>query len=409
MIAGHDARPGRRPSVSVVAAVAFGVLVALLITAVFPLGAAVHKLSAGDVGQGLIVVTFAAVGVMVAIRQPRNLMGWILLAAGFFFIASDDASYYAVLVYRQQAGWRPLGPLSVLAQPSWAPAIVLFGLAVLLFPDAELPAGGWRWIMWIVLGTAALWTAGAFAVAIDAIASHQIDIDSTGNLLQLDHPTGEWAWWGVVQDVFFPVLGIGWLSSIARQVLTYRRGSGDRRLQLKWLMVGASMAMVGGAFSVAMSDSTVAPERIAGEIGTVGFAALPLSIGVAILRYRLFDIDRLISRTLSYALVTAVLVGLYVSIVVVTTDVLSFSSPVAVTASTLAAAALFNPIRRRMQRLVDRRFNRTSYDAESMVAMFSLRLRESVDLDAVRADLLDVVARAVEPTHAAVWVARRPG
>jgi two-component system NarL family sensor kinase len=126
------------------------------------------------------------------------------------------------------------------------------------------------------------------------------------------------------------------------------------------------------------------------------------------LRYRPFDIDRLISRTLPYSLVTAGLVGLYVSIVVVTTDVLSFSSPVAVTASTLAAAALFNPIRRRMQRLVDW-FNRTSYDAESTVATFSARLRESIDLDAVRADLLDVVARAVEPTHAVVWVARRPG
>jgi two-component system NarL family sensor kinase len=126
------------------------------------------------------------------------------------------------------------------------------------------------------------------------------------------------------------------------------------------------------------------------------------------LRYRPFDIDRLISRTLPYSLVTAGLVGLYVSIVVVTTDVLSFSSPVAVTASTLAAAALFNPIRRRMQRLVDW-FNRTSYDAESTAATFSARLRESIDLDAVRADLLDVVARAVEPTHAVVWVARRPG
>jgi two-component system NarL family sensor kinase len=126
------------------------------------------------------------------------------------------------------------------------------------------------------------------------------------------------------------------------------------------------------------------------------------------LRYRPFDIDRLISRTLPYSLVTAGLVGLYVSIVVVTTDVLSFSSPVAVTASTLAAAALFNPIRRRMQRLVDW-FNRTSYDAESTVATFSARLRESIDLDAVRADLLDVVARAVEPTHAVASVARRPG
>jgi NhaP-type Na+/H+ or K+/H+ antiporter len=134
------------------------------------------------------------------------------------------------------------------------------------------------------------------------------------------------------------------------------------------------------------------------------FGAFPLGLGLGILKYRLYDIDRLISRTLSYAVVTGLLIGVYVGIVVLTTNVLSFSSPVAVTASTLAAAALFTPIRNAAQRLVDRRFNRAGYDAEATVAAFSARLRDAVDLETVRLDLLAVVSHAVEPAHASIWI-----
>jgi hypothetical protein len=134
------------------------------------------------------------------------------------------------------------------------------------------------------------------------------------------------------------------------------------------------------------------------------FGAFPLGMGFGILRYRLYDIDRLISRTLSYTVVTGLLIGVYVGIVVLATDVLSFSSPVAVAASTLAAAALFSPVRKAAQHVIDRRFNRASYDAELTVAAFSARLREAVDLDTVRTDLLTVISRAVEPAHAAIWI-----
>ena len=136
--------------------------------------------------------------------------------------------------------------------------------------------------------------------------------------------------------------------------------------------------------------------------------ALPVGIGIGILKYRLYDIDRLISRTLSYATVTALLAGVFVGIVVLTTDVLPFSSPVGVAASTLAAAALFNPLRKRVQHLVDRRFNRARYDAEAIVAAFTLRLRDAVDLDTVRHELLHAVDRAFEPTHASVWIRPTP-
>ena len=145
-----------------------------------------------------------------------------------------------------------------------------------------------------------------------------------------------------------------------------------------------------------------------GNASSLLILALPVCMGVAILRYRLYDIDRLISRTLSYLIITGLLVGVFVGIVVVATDVLPFSSPVAVAASTLAAAALFNPLRLRVQRLVDRRFNRARYDAEAIVSAFTLRLRDAVDLETVRRELLAAVDGAVQPAYASVWIRPRP-
>jgi hypothetical protein len=139
----------------------------------------------------------------------------------------------------------------------------------------------------------------------------------------------------------------------------------------------------------------------------IGFLAVPVSIGVAVLRYRLFDIDRIVSRTLAYAIVTGLLVGVYAGLVLLTTEVFGFHTPVAVAASTLAAAALFTPVRRRVQRLVDRRFNRARYDAETTVAAFADRLKDAVNLDAARDDLAKTVHQALEPAHLSVWVSPR--
>jgi hypothetical protein len=141
------------------------------------------------------------------------------------------------------------------------------------------------------------------------------------------------------------------------------------------------------------------------DVATLGIAALPVSIGVAILRYRLYDIDRIISRTLAYAIVTGLLVGVYAGLVLLATQVLGHHhSSVAVAAATLAAAALFNPVRRRVQRQVDRRFHRARYDADLMVAGFAARLKDTVDLDSVRDDLAGVVHQALEPAHMSVWI-----
>ena len=158
----------------------------------------------------------------------------------------------------------------------------------------------------------------------------------------------------------------------------WRRAAGERRQQLKWLASGAAVTVV-----VVVVSFTVSSTGAAGEVLGIGLAALPVGIGVAILKYRLYEIDRIISRTLAYAIVTGLLVGVYAGLVLLATRVLPFSTPVAVAASTLAAAALFSPLRRRVQHVVDRRFNRARYDAERTVAAFTGRLSEAVDLDAV--------------------------
>jgi hypothetical protein len=159
--------------------------------------------------------------------------------------------------------------------------------------------------------------------------------------------------------------------------------------------------------STILSLSTGTAARIAEGALMVAIVTVPAAVAVAVLRYRLYDIDRVLSRTLAYAIVTGLLAGIYAGLVLLATQVLRFSSPVAVAAATLAAAALFNPIRRRVQHAVDRRFNRARYDADRTVAAFAARLKDAVDLDAVRGDLATVVQTALEPAHVSVWISRR--
>jgi hypothetical protein len=184
--------------------------------------------------------------------------------------------------------------------------------------------------------------------------------------------------------------------------------SGERRQQLKWLASGVTVATVSLVISLLTSGEDPSPvERALGDVIWIGIIALPVCIGVAILRYRLYEIDRIISRTLAYAIVTGLLVGVYTGLVLLATQVLTVKSPVAVAVATLVAAALFNPLRRRVQRIVDRRFNRARYDAERTVDGFAADLQGAVDLDSVRDGLVDVVHRALEPAHVSAWVPER--
>jgi len=172
-------------------------------------------------------------------------------------------------------------------------------------------------------------------------------------------------------------------------------------------MGGAGCCIISLPLLFASGNSSSAIDTVLSGVALLGLAALPICIGVGILKFRLYEIDRLISRTLSYAIVTGVVIGMYIGIITLVTRVLGFSSPIAVAASTLAAVALFNPLRHRVQRIVDRRFNRARYDAEATVATFTARLRDAVDLETVRTELLEVVNRAVEPAHVSLWIRRR--
>jgi peptidoglycan/LPS O-acetylase OafA/YrhL len=189
------------------------------------------------------------------------------------------------------------------------------------------------------------------------------------------------------------------LAGAVSLVVRFRRSGPVERQQLKWFMYTAAVS----APVIFVVSNLVANPLPAFEIF---FPLIPAAVGVAILRYRLYDIDRIISRTLAYAIVTALLAAVYAGPVLLSTQVLGLHTPVAVAVATLAVAALFNPLRRRIQRLVDRRFNRARYDAEVTVAAFAARLKDSVDLDAVRDDLAGVVTRALEPAHVSVWISR---
>ena len=395
---------------SPVTALVLGGLVLALVIADVPLAGLAHQSMDASGGSLPVWISagFGVVGFVVAWRKPGNPLGWVILALAGFFALSEDASFYAVADYRLRHGGLPLGWVALLAQPGWAPGIVLLGLLFLLFPDGRPPSPRWRWVLWVYFTVAMLWIIGAFILTVGAIIGHHTQVDPSGNLLILDNNSAQSAaWWNVVTNVFFPLLALCWLGSLGGQVLSYRRSSGERRQQLKWLMSGSAIAGVSILISGPLLGTTSGILRFAGDIATAGSLAIPLSIGVAVFKYRLFDIDRIISRTLAYAIVTGLLVGVYAAIVLLARQVVSLTTPVAVAASTLAAAALFNPLRRRVQRAVDRRFNRARFDADAAVAAFAARLKDAVDPDAARAELLDVVHRSLEPAHISVWI--RPG
>ena len=372
-------------------------LVVLLAAAVVPLSVLARQSLLVNAAQLAIGVPMCAVGFIVARRQPGNPIGWLLLVMPVVILLSTDAGPYVWLVYRM--GYHlPFGPAAVLLEAAYF--LVLFvalPLVFLLFPDGELPSPRWRWVLWSYLTVAVGLVVLAYAVTVTIIVTQGVHIDASGGLAAIDHPSGSTAWVSKLNDLFVAVLPF-WLVFAARLVLSWRRASGERRQQLKWLMAGVAAAVAG----FVISNLVPVLDPAATEVG-VG-VVLPVCLGVAILRYRLYDIDRIISRTLAYAIVTGLLIGLYAGLVLLATRVLTFHSTVAVAISTLAAAALFNPLRRRVQQIVDRRFNRVRYDAEQTVAAFAARLKDAVDLDSARADPARTVHQALEPAHVSVWI-----
>jgi drug/metabolite transporter superfamily protein YnfA len=352
-------------------------------------------------------LVFAALGAVVARRQPRNPIGWLLAACGGLYLLTSVTGLYAVLDFRVHHGTLPMGRAAILIGGSVFLIGVIIGLVIVLFPDGTLPSRRWRWVLRAYAAACAMYVAHLFIGASTVLAVSHLQVTDSGYPLNLPAPSGAAARVAAIGGHFLVVILACWACFVGRQVLSYRHAGGERRQQLKWLMSGAAVCIVAGVAIIESGGADSPGAQAAQLAGSLGIGALPVSISVGILRYRLYDIDRIISRTLAYAIVTGLLVGLYAGLVLLATRILSVHTPVAVAAATLAAAALFNPLRRRVQRAVDRRFNRARYDADQTVAAFATRLKDEVDLDPVRDDLAQVVSRALEPAHLSVWISHR--
>ena len=387
----------RLPSVTAAVLGAFGLA---LIAAWVLLTYLTRDLRASKEGAApALALACVLLGVLVARRQPRNPEGWLLLSLGIVVITVFDSGLYAVLDYRMHHGRLALGETAVFLQgTSGRLLFFVFPVVILLFPDGRLTRR-WAWLLRCYLLVVVVLMAGIVANEVGTLAGQHIQVDPNGAYSGPGSPTG-------VLGALAAVAGGGWILALAfwpafaaRQIRSWRRSDGEHRQQLKWLMGGTALALAG------LVLIALGPARVeAAGIPALALTALPVSMGVGILKYHLYDIDRIISRTLSYALVTGLLVGLYAGLVLLATQVFRIHGTVAVAAATLAAAALFNPLRRRVQRAVDRRFNRARYDAEATVATFAARLKDAVDLDSVRDDLTSVVEQALEPARISVWI-----
>jgi hypothetical protein len=279
---------------------------------------------------------------------------------------------------------------------------VLLPLAIALFPDGALPRK-WHWAFWLYAADGLLFLGITFSLDVTGVLARHMTLNTSGELAVFEDASRN-RWERLSTHVALPIYVVLATVLLASQIAAYRHSKGDRRAQLKWLMVGGAIAVVSVVVSLTLSNSEQPIVRAVANFGFVGVLALPVSLCVGILKYRLYEIDRLISRTLSYAIVTGLLAGVYVGMIALTTRLIPLSSSVGVAASTLVSVGLFTPVRRRVQHGVDRRFNRTRYDAEAMVAIFSNRLRDAVQLETVRADLLNVVSSALEPSYLSLWI-----
>jgi hypothetical protein len=355
------------------------------------------QLSGGSVVPPVLAaVSAATVGAVLATRRPRHPVGWLLLIFGLAVSASGVAAAYTA--YGLVA--RPGALLAAGAVARYSPALILTALPALSFvllltPTGSLPSPRWRWWAWVTVAAPV-----TLLVAV-AVARGSLDprYQAEGNPLDFRGFDGALL---VVNQVALGVTLLAVVVGAGSLVLRFRRTRGIERQQLRWVAWAAVLVALAAVAALA-SAALGLPELLSWAAG-VCVALLPLAAGAAILRYRLYDLDRIISRTLAYGLLTLLLGGGYAGVVLGLGRLLPDSSSLAVAAATLAVAAAFQPARRRIQQLVDRRFNRRRYDAARTVEAFAARLREQVDLDALTGELLAVVQDTMQPTQASLWL-----
>ena len=392
------------------------VLVAALVLA--GLNAGANQVSARQIGIYAVVAVavglYGGSGLLIASRLPANAIGWLLCLIGLSLAVSALAEQYALYGLATAPGTMPAARLVGWVSGTAAVlAIVLLSLLVLLFPDGRLPSGRWRPVLWAIPVIGAGWIAAQMQAGTNISGGLADALEAAG--ASYPNPLGIFprhGWFSGLVAVNFRLALVTAVLVVA-SVFVRRRGAGaERRKQLAWLgyvgLITAGWAMALTIASALTHGASTGFDFVFWNLMVLTpVAGIPLACVVAVLKYRLYEINRVISRTLAYTIVTGLLVGLYAGLVLLATRVLSFSSPVAVAASTLAAAALFSPLRRRVQQVVDRRFNRARYDADLIVAAFAARLKDAVDLDSVRDDLAGVVHQALEPTHLSVWTSQR--
>jgi signal transduction histidine kinase len=390
---------------SPVTATVLAVLTLMLLAGALVLSALIGQLSV--LGSGPIVpvaVVYAAVGFVVARRRPGNPIGWILITFIAMFLLSGVAGGYAALYYRFGHHGLPLAPVAVLLTPLWAPALLLFPVVILLFPDGRLAARRWRWVLRAYAVAGALASAAVFAPAVTAIARHDVRIDAAGNLISTGRPPG-----GPLAAAGVLVLGLILvivLSFVAHQVLSWRRATGERRQQLKWLATGAAVTLAVIAVSLGTSSTSVV-----GEILGIGLAALPVGIGVGILKYRLYDIEVVISKTIVYGSLAAFITAVYVAVVA---GIGSLGSGSVHTGSrpslglsilaTAVVAVAFQPVRERAQRLANRLVYGKRATPYQALSEFAGRMGGTYAADDVLLRMARVLAEGTGASRAVVWL-----
>jgi hypothetical protein len=354
---------------------------------------------ARDVSFVISFVAFVPMGAVIASRRPESPIGWIACCVGLFELVSGTSHEYAARALLVDPGSLPGGALaSWLSVWTWAPGLALIAFLMLLFPTGRPPTRRWRWVGWASAATILLLTGGAMSLW-----------PERGEALLRDSLPGNPVIRAVV-EIAWTVMVVLVLVSLASLIVRFRRSRGEERQQLRWI------AYVAGVVSALLFNELFLIEWLgAGEstLGIVGehlvnlsAAAFPIATAVAILRYRLYDLDLVINRTLVYGSLTAILAAAYFGVVVVLQNAIpgADDSDLTIAGSTLAVAALFRPLRARVQSFIDRRFYRRKFDAQRTLESFSSRLREDVDLDHLSADLLGVVRDTMQPAHASLWL-----
>jgi hypothetical protein len=362
----------------------------------------------GDGAVVVLVISFSVVGAMILSHRPENTIGWIFCAAALFQALSEFGLEYATYALVTRSGALPLGAeMSWLADWIWAPGLGLILVFLpLFFPDGRPPSRRWRPVAWL----------GGLAIGLISVPVPILTWPERGTAVLKGGGIGDEdpAWLVALVEAGFPLMLLAGLAAVISLFVRFHRARGDERQQIKWFASAAALTLAWiFVFEQLGSAEGGVLEAIAAVSSLVLVPSIPIATGIAILRYRLYDIDRIVNRALVYVALTASLVLVYLSGVVslqyAFRALAGGSSQLAIVASTLAIAALFNPLRRRIHAFIDRRFYRRKYDAAKTLEVFSSKLRDETDLDASDDELVSVVRETMQPAHVALWLRKPDG